>query len=342
MNLVLGICAAVAALVGAGLLWWRRRVGKEIALMASLETSGAGSVAAMAPGAAVEVKGTLRVRIPLIAEFSQQPAAYHKSEIEREETYYERDSDGRDQRKTRTTHRLFEHEIRPVPGRGPDRAGRHRLRRRRGGGGPGRQRADRAADGGRRRGDRRHIVRARAGTQRQVTRKESILAPDIPIYVLGEVREGGLIGKPAGGSSNKTFVISHKSEEERTKSLTSTTRWLLMIALILFVAAVGLAVMGVAELDRSAEPHPEGLSSPSRQSRSLERSAKPGRPHALSRVCAALRPTPPASAPRPTARARATRRWPAACPRGTATDFRFRGPCGGVTKHSGERASRYG
>ena len=36
MNIVLGICAAVAALVGLGLLWWRSRVGNEIALMASL------------------------------------------------------------------------------------------------------------------------------------------------------------------------------------------------------------------------------------------------------------------------------------------------------------------
>ncbi len=84
MNLVLGICAAVAALVGLGLLWWRSRVGREIALMASLETSGAGSVAAIAPGTLVEVKGTLRVRVPLKAEFSGQPCAYYKSEIERE------------------------------------------------------------------------------------------------------------------------------------------------------------------------------------------------------------------------------------------------------------------
>ena len=43
------------------------------------------------------------MRAPLKAEFSGQPSAYYKSEIEREETYYERDSNGRDQRKTRTT-----------------------------------------------------------------------------------------------------------------------------------------------------------------------------------------------------------------------------------------------
>ena len=65
------------------------------------------------------------------------------------------------------------------------------------------------------------------------------------LYVLGEVQQGGLIGKPASGSNNKTFVISHKSEEERTSSLTATTRWLLIIALVLLVAAVGLLIAGV-------------------------------------------------------------------------------------------------
>jgi len=60
--------------------------------------------------------------------------------------------------------------------------------------------------------------------------------------VLGEVQQGGLIGKPASGSKNKIFVISHKSEEERNKSLTSTTRWLLAIAIILF--AIAAVVLG--------------------------------------------------------------------------------------------------
>jgi len=48
----------------------------------------------------VEVAGTLRVRTPLTAEFSQKPCAYFKAEIEREETYYERNSDGREERRT--------------------------------------------------------------------------------------------------------------------------------------------------------------------------------------------------------------------------------------------------
>jgi hypothetical protein len=84
-----------------------------------------------------------------------------------------------------------------------------------------------------------------AGRNERYQRKEFMLAPDISIYVLGEVQAGGLIGKPAKGSKNKTFVISHRSEEERTKSLTSTSRWLLVIGIALLVLAIGLAGYGL-------------------------------------------------------------------------------------------------
>jgi len=103
MDIVFVVFAAIAAVVGLGLMFWRWRVSKELAVMASTATSGAGSVAGLAPGTLAEVMGSLRVRTPLIAEFSQKPCAYYKSEIEREETYYERDSNGREERKTRTT-----------------------------------------------------------------------------------------------------------------------------------------------------------------------------------------------------------------------------------------------
>jgi hypothetical protein len=65
--------------------------------------------------------------------------------------------------------------------------------------------------------------------------------------VLGEVQPGGLIGKPDTGSKNKIFVISHKSEEERTRSLTSTTRWLLAFAILAFALAAGLLVWSINE-----------------------------------------------------------------------------------------------
>ena len=240
MDWVFAIIGGILVLVGAGLLWWRRSVGKELAVMASTPTSGAGTVAAQTPGTLVEVKGTLRVREPLRGEFSGQPCAYYKAEIEREETYYERDSQGRDERKTRKTTvysnmRYGQCLIEDATGRvGIDFDGANVEAVKTvdeptappGGGG--------GLVGG--------MLSAIAGNNDRYQRREYMLAPDIPIYVLGEVQQGGLIGKPASGSKNKIFVISHKSEEERNKSLTSTTRWLLAIAIILF--AIAAVVLG--------------------------------------------------------------------------------------------------
>jgi hypothetical protein len=60
MNIVLAVFAAIAAIVGLGLLWWRWRVVRELRVMSSVDVSGAGTVAAMPAGQMVEVAGTLR------------------------------------------------------------------------------------------------------------------------------------------------------------------------------------------------------------------------------------------------------------------------------------------
>ena len=78
------------------------------------------------------------------------------------------------------------------------------------------------------------VLSALSNANATYRRKESILAPDIPVFVLGEVQQGGLIGKPAAGSHNKIFVVSHKSKEERTTSLTKTARWLLIFIVLCF------------------------------------------------------------------------------------------------------------
>ena len=67
---------------------------------------------------------------------------------------------------------------------------------------------------------------------------ETILPPDLPIYVLGTVLAGGMIGahKP------HTYVISYKSEEQRTKDLISSRRWLMGGGVFFLVVAAGLAV----------------------------------------------------------------------------------------------------
>ena len=222
MDTIFLVLAAIAAVVGLGLMFWRWRVGKELAVMASTATSGAGSVAGLAPGTLAAVMGTLRVRTPLVAEFSQKPCAYYKSEIEREETYYERDSNGREERKTRTTtvysnmqfgQCLIEDTTGRVgidfdgatveaigvvnePTSPPNTAT--------------------GLVGG--------VLSALSNSNMRYQRKESILPADIPVYVIGEVQPGGLIGKHAKDSKNRLFVISHKSKDERTKDLSSKAR----------------------------------------------------------------------------------------------------------------------
>jgi len=91
------------------------------------------------------------------------------------------------------------------------------------------------------------VLSALANSNSTYTRKEVILPADIPVYVLGEVHEGGLLGKPGKGSHNKLFVISHKSEEERTRDLKKTARWLLGFIILSFAIAAGLLVWAVAK-----------------------------------------------------------------------------------------------
>jgi hypothetical protein len=257
MNILLAVFAGVAAVVGLVLLWWRLRVARELNLMTSVEVSGAGTVAALTPGQVVEVAGTLRVRTPLTAEFSQKPCAYFKAEIEREEVYYERDSQGRDERRTRTTTvytnmKYGQCLIEDASGRvgidfdGADVEAIQTVKEPTAP--PGQTNASGIIGG---------VLSALSSTNSTYTRKESILPADIPVFVLGEVQQGGLIGKPAKGSKNKIFVISHKSKEERTTSLTKTARWLLAFIILLFGVAAALLVWSVVKgPEKSAQGTP--------------------------------------------------------------------------------------
>src|SRR5436305_11830072 len=237
MNILLAVLAGIAAIVGLLLLWWRSRVVRELKVMSLVDVSGAGTVAAQPVGQIVEVAATLRVRQPLIAEFSGKPCAYFKAEIEREEVYYERDSQGRQERRTRTTTvhsttKFGQCLIEDSSGRvgidfeGADVEGVQTVNEPCAP--PGQTQMSGVIGG---------VLSALANSNSTYRRKESILAPDIPVFVLGDVQQGGLIGKPGKGSHNKIFVISHKSKEERTTSLTNTPRWLLIFISLFFLAA---------------------------------------------------------------------------------------------------------
>ena len=247
MDTLLAVFAAIAALIGLGLLWWRTRVKRELNVMTSVEVSDAGTVAAQPPGQVVEVAGTLRVRVPLTAEYSGKPCAWFKAEIEREEVYYERDSDGKSQRRTRTTTVYTNSNygqclVEDASGKvgidfeGADVEAIQTVKEPCAP--PGQGQASGIIGG---------VLSALANNSATYTRKESILPADIPVFVLGEVQQGGLIGKPAKGSKNKIFVISHKSKEERTTSLTKTARWLLIFVVIFLGGAAALLAWSVAK-----------------------------------------------------------------------------------------------
>lgn len=247
MNILLAVFAAIAALIGLGLLWWRSRVMRELRVMSSVEVSGAGTIATQPVGQMVEVAGTLRVRQSLTAEFSGQPCAYYKAEIEREEVYYERDSDGKQERRTRTTNvytntKYGQCLVEDTSGKvgidfeGADVEAVQTLKEPCAP--PGQAQASGMVMG---------VLNALANSNNTYTRTEVILAPDIPVFVLGEVQQGGLIGKPAKGSKNKIFVISHKSKDERTTSLNKKARWLLIFMVLLLGAAAALLAWSIVK-----------------------------------------------------------------------------------------------
>jgi hypothetical protein len=234
--------AVLALAASGGLLWWRQRVGGEIALMAATATSKATDVAAIAAGTMVEVKGTLRCGSALLAEFSKQSCVYYKSEIQRETAYYTRDSQGRRERKTRTetvhsSTRFAPCLVEDASGKvavnleGADVEGQQAVNRR--------EAEERSLAG--------TVVSLALGGDDSSTLiyTETVLTADLAIYVLGEVQADHSVGKPAAGSKNRVFVVSTKSEAERTKDLRSTTLWLLVGAVVLAAVAVGLAILAI-------------------------------------------------------------------------------------------------
>ena len=69
---------------------------------------------------------------------------------------------------------------------------------------------------------------------------EWIIPPGMPVYILATVLSGGTVG--ASPNRANPFVISHKSEEERERSLGATRLWTLVAALACFALALGLFI----------------------------------------------------------------------------------------------------
>ncbi|MEA2904063.1 MAG: hypothetical protein QOI12_1450 [Alphaproteobacteria bacterium] len=239
-----GLAAVVVlALAGAGgLLWWRRRVSQELALMNATATSKAAEVARLAPGTVAEVKGVLRCAAPLTAEQSKEICVYYKSEITRETTYYQTNSQGKRERKTSTS--TIQSNTRFAPCVIEDDSGTVAVSLD-GAKVEGKQVVNRREDEAKSLASTVMTIAIGGSDHSELIYTETILTGDIPIYALGEVQADRSIGKPASGSKNKIFVVSQKSEEERGKDLRSTMLWILVGAIVLFAIAAGCAIYAI-------------------------------------------------------------------------------------------------
>jgi hypothetical protein len=234
------IGALIVLVFALGSLWAYRSSAKERRVMEETPTSKARDVARLAPGTLVEVKGTLRCPQLVTAEFSKEPCVYFKAEIHETEVYYETDSSGKRERKTRTN--TVYSNCKFAPCTVEDASGSVALSLD-GASVEGNVVVDRPEGVGT--GLAAGILDLAVGiNHRDRNLKEMALPADIPIYVLGEVQADGSIGKHAKGSHNRIFVVSKKSEEERAAALQSDANFWLITAGVIAAVAAGLVAWG--------------------------------------------------------------------------------------------------
>lgn len=247
--LILLLFAVIFLVAGGVLLYFRNRTKQKSALMSQIETSNASDVASTAPGTLVEVKGTLRCEEPLTSEMAEKPCAYYSSTVTRE--YLRRDHDDDDNVGSDRRSEIIAQNVQFAPFMVEDDTGFVGV----------------DAEGAE--VDARQVVNRfdrntgnegtfslggvsvnLGGGERTIGYRytESILPVDVPVYVLGTVRDGGGIGAPQPDEQGNRFVVSHRSEEAHTQSLGKTAFWLGAGGIGAIVLGVILLVIGVVVL----------------------------------------------------------------------------------------------
>ena len=230
MNMGFTIFAGVLALIGLICLWFWKKFREEVALMAALQTSQAADIAKTAPGTVVEVKGTIRCAAPIEGEFSKQRCVYSKSEIEREEVEYR---DGKRETRwvnERTIERHAPFQVEDASGRVAVNAEGASVEAVEVYNQSGTSAAEAVVSIG--------LSLLGAGSYER-RYKEYILAPDIPVYVLGTALAGGGIGAAAKGAKVKEFLITYKSKEQHARSSHTVSIVMLCVAIVLLAGALG-------------------------------------------------------------------------------------------------------
>jgi hypothetical protein len=215
MSIFIGV---ILLLVSVGLVFAYRSAKAKMLDMASAETFTAASLKETADAVAkeigegsfnqiCEVKGMIKCNIPLTSELKKIPCVYYSASIveEYEETYYERDSQGVDQRRTRTKTHTVSSNSQQTDFYVQDQTGKIQI----------------VAEGANWDPEvtcsevRQSIPSQSYHNTRYVSTRytESAVPVDKLVYILGQARDaGGLsVRKPEAG---KRFIISLKSEEE--------------------------------------------------------------------------------------------------------------------------------
>lgn len=201
-----------------------------------------------------EVKGVVKCDQPLTGELSKQPCVYYEMEVlERfEETYYEKDAQGNNQRRTRTGTTSVAHNTQSVPFYVEDPTGKTLINPHAADIDPVKavskyeqniQNRNTLSFGGfslnvsQNRNDRRILG---------YEFTEKIIPLDRRAYVIGEATDTSgelMIQKPA--EKGKPFIITLKSEEELTKGTESNIKALMIGAMISLVAGIAALAYGI-------------------------------------------------------------------------------------------------
>jgi E3 Ubiquitin ligase len=263
---VLFVVAVAFWAAGGLLLYVRHRARRKVDLIRQTHTTGASAVSEFSSGTTVEVKGTLRCENPLHSEMAEVSCACYFSRVTRE---YVRSSgpssdDSPDSHQSRqTASETLAESVQAVPFFVEDSTGKVEVRPQ-GSEVDAQEVVDRfepSASPGFTLGGAPVLFDEEANTL-GYRYTESVLPVDSPVYVLGEVREGGGIGAgpgqvdapveelplmkggklvsslPSSRDKERRFVISHRSEEALGQDLGRTVFWMA-------VAAVGALAVGV-------------------------------------------------------------------------------------------------
>lgn len=241
----------VILLIVAGVLGYLSQSAKNKLLeMAGAETFTAASLKETADAVAKEigagsfrqkgeVKGVVRTEKPLVSELKQISCVYYESSVreEYEEVYYERDSQGREQRRTRTHTKELRDNRAGVPFYVEDATGRILVR----------------PDGAE--WDPETVVNEfqpggipqlgmmlNSNTRFVGTRYREVVVPlGKRVYVLGEATDAGGLGITKPEKEGK-FLISLKSEEQLSSEAKSASSGYRIGALLCALVGLGLMV----------------------------------------------------------------------------------------------------